>query len=169
TERRKAARVASDELKYQEEAANLSRILLGPVSSQLGTKRLVIVADGALQYIPFGALPAPPAEGFGQARTLARSDIDEAFRPYSRPLIVEHEIVSLPSATTLAVMRRELADRKPAPRAVAVLADPVFSRFDPRVISSRAGASRQDDVSTPRDLERAIKAVRISRNRNEVA
>ncbi|HYV03732.1 MAG TPA: CHAT domain-containing protein, partial [Blastocatellia bacterium] len=169
TERRKAARVASDELKYQEEAANLSRILLGPVSSQLGTKRLVIVADGALQYIPFGALPAPPAEGFGQARTLARSDIDEAFRPYSRPLIVEHEIVSLPSATTLAVMRRELADRKPAPRAVAVLADPVFSRFDPRVISSRAGASRQDDVSTPRDLERAIKEVRISRNRNEVA
>jgi len=100
---------------------------------------------------------------------LASSDIDEGLDSYSRPLIVEHEIVSLPSATTLAVMRRELADRKPAPRAVAVLADPVFSRFDPRVISSRAGTSRQGDVSRPGDFERAIKEVRISRNRSGVA
>jgi hypothetical protein len=35
-----------------------------------------------------------------------------------RPLIVEHEIVSLPSASTLAVQRRELAGRKSAPKSI---------------------------------------------------
>jgi CHAT domain-containing protein len=49
------------------------------------------------------------------------------------PLIVDHEIVSLPSASVLAVLRRELAGRKPAPKAAAVFADPVFEKTDPRV------------------------------------
>ena len=46
---------------------------------------------------------------------------------------MEHEIVSLPSASTLAVMRREMAERKSPAKAVAVLADPVFEKDDPRV------------------------------------
>jgi CHAT domain-containing protein len=50
-----------------------------------------------------------------------------------RPLIAEHEIITLPSVSTLAVLRRELTERKPAPKMVAVLADPVFSSDDPRV------------------------------------
>src|SRR5262249_2011434 len=37
-------------------AAELSRMLLEPVADQLEKKRLLIVADGALQYIPFAAL-----------------------------------------------------------------------------------------------------------------
>src|SRR5262249_46571137 len=42
---------------YSAAAANLSRTLLGPVAGQLGKKRLVIVADGMLHYVPFEALP----------------------------------------------------------------------------------------------------------------
>ncbi len=42
--------------------AALSRMLLGPVAGQLGTKRLLIVATGALQYLPFSALPLPGTE-----------------------------------------------------------------------------------------------------------
>ncbi|NOT59621.1 MAG: tetratricopeptide repeat protein, partial [Acidobacteria bacterium] len=34
----------------------LSKAILMPVASQLGNKRLLIVADGALQYVPFAAL-----------------------------------------------------------------------------------------------------------------
>jgi CHAT domain-containing protein/tetratricopeptide (TPR) repeat protein len=96
----------------KEGLAALSRILLDPVASELGTKRLVVVADGTLQFLPFSALPAPGGEA---------------------PLVATHEIVSAPSASTLAVMQRELAGRAPAPRSVAVLADPVFSRDDARV------------------------------------
>ena len=91
----------------------LSRILLGEAANKLANKRLLVVADGALQYVPFAALPDP-----------AHRD---------QPLMVNHEIVSIPSASTLAVLRRETANRKPAPKVLAVLADPVFSVEDSRL------------------------------------
>ncbi|MBS2024389.1 MAG: CHAT domain-containing protein, partial [Deltaproteobacteria bacterium] len=56
----------------------------------------------------------------------------------ARPLLADHEVVSLPSASTLAVLRRELAARAPAQEAVAVIADPVFDAHDPRVLGRGA-------------------------------
>jgi CHAT domain-containing protein len=105
---------ARAEQSYHSAAAELSRMVLDPVAEQIRGKRLVIVADGALHYIPFAALPEP-----GVAE--------------SQPLAVNHEVVSLPSASVLALIRQERKDRKPAAKAVAVLADPVFDRQDPRV------------------------------------
>ncbi len=46
-------------------------------------------------------------------------------------------MVSLPSASTLAILRRELTGRKPAPRMLAVLADPVFRADDSRVTGTK--------------------------------
>lgn len=121
TDRQRDTRLTQAEKQYPETAAQLSQIVLGPVAAQLGNKRLLIVADGALQYVPFGALPDP--NPVRQQRT----------RPSTwQPLLVNHEIVSLPSASTIAVMRRELAGRQLAPKAVAVLADPVFDKNDER-------------------------------------
>ena len=37
----------------------LSQMLLAPVANQLGNKRLLVVGDGALQSVPFAALPIP--------------------------------------------------------------------------------------------------------------
>jgi CHAT domain-containing protein len=99
-------------------AATLSKIILAPVAEQLQQKRLLIVADGGLQYVPFSALPVPVPPAAGDSPQL---------------LIAEHEIVSLPSASTLSIIRRDTANRQPAPKAVAVLADPVFGAEDPRV------------------------------------
>jgi CHAT domain-containing protein len=48
------------------------------------------------------------------------------------PLVVRHELITLPSASTLAIQRRNLADRKIAPKTLAVLADPVFTTSDSR-------------------------------------
>ncbi len=101
----------------------LSRMLLRPVAGLLDDKRLLIVADGALQYIPFAALPAPLA------------DADAASRPATEappPLGESHEIVSMPSASTLAVLRRQIGTRRRPPGTVTVFADPVFEREDPR-------------------------------------
>jgi CHAT domain-containing protein len=50
-----------------------------------------------------------------------------------RPLVVEHEIAMIPSASTLAVLRQELNGREVAPKTVAVLADPVFNKRDERL------------------------------------
>jgi CHAT domain-containing protein len=54
------------------------------------------------------------------------------------PLIVDHEIISSPSASVLALLRHEFAKRRPAPKTIAVIADPVYTAEDPRVESGRA-------------------------------
>lgn len=117
------ARLARAAAAYPAAAARLSRMLLEPTASLLGRKRLVIVADGILQYIPFNALPEPD-----------RANSDAA---PSEPLIVSHEVITLPSLSTLAVLRKEVAGRPPVRKAVAVIADPVFESDDPRVRSVR--------------------------------
>jgi CHAT domain-containing protein/Tfp pilus assembly protein PilF len=98
-------------------ASALSHTILSPVAQRIQGKRLLIVADGALQYVPFAFLPEPG-------------------KPGGVPLILGHEIVYSPSASVLAELRRGAKGRQPAPRAVAVLADPVFDRQDPRVQAS---------------------------------
>ena len=167
TEAKYQARIKEARENYWPQAAELSRMLLGPAASQLGGKRLLIVADGALQYLPFGALPAPETGGQrdgeikGQGdkgtRGQGRSAIHNPQSAIPTPLIVNHEIVHLPSASTLAVLRRELAGRKPADKAVAVLADPVFSADDARV---KLDAKTQVGKEAPPDLTRAISDVR---------
>ena len=101
---------------YERESASLSEMLLAPVAGQIKGKRVVIVADGALQYLSFGALPSPNSP-----------------KNNRQPLIVENEIVSLPSVSTLAVLRRETANRTSAAKSVAVFADPVFTDNDERL------------------------------------
>jgi tetratricopeptide (TPR) repeat protein len=67
-------------------AGRLSQMLLAPAIKEMSKPRLAIVADGALQYIPFAALPKPSTE---------RSDKQRASRTY-QPLIIDHETVMLP-------------------------------------------------------------------------
>lgn len=114
TSEQRRARVEAADAQYEEAAARLSRILLAPAAALLKSKRLVIVAPGALQLIAFGALPAPSPGGGAQ------------------PLILSHEVVTLPSASSLAMLRRLSQRREPPKRFIAVLADPVFSRADER-------------------------------------
>ena len=118
-------------------------MLFGGIAEQLHGpwrgKRLVIVAAGALELLPFGALPVPRLPGHATARTAV-------------PLIAHHEIVEVPSASVLSTLRRERAAREPARRAVAVLADPVFEATDPRIDRARRSvATRRDGVTRGRD------------------
>ena len=66
-----ARRVAGADRHLRARAAAVSRLLLGGVAEQLQGpwrgKRLVIVAAGALEYLPFAALPLPRV-GDGPAR-----------------------------------------------------------------------------------------------------
>lgn len=99
--------------------AALSRMLLAPVADRLEARRLLVVPGGALQYLPFAALPAPGPAGSGAG--------DE-----EPPLLSAHEIVHLPSASALGPLRRRGRERAPAARLLAVVADPVFDRGDSR-------------------------------------
>ncbi len=109
--------------RLQEASQNLSQLILSPVAEKLSNQRIVIVSDGALQYIPFSAL------------TLSQSS------DYT-PLISQHEIITLPSASTLAVIRQESRNKTPANNTIAIIADPVFSSDDERVGGSNKSASQ---------------------------
>ncbi len=76
-------------------ATQLSQMLLSPVADKLAGKRLLVVPDGVLNFIPFAALPTP-----GQGEELT-------------PLLVNHEIINLPSSSTLAILRQQDAGRNP--------------------------------------------------------
>jgi CHAT domain-containing protein/tetratricopeptide (TPR) repeat protein len=136
------------------QARTLSGMLLGPVVPRLGGKRLVVVAPGALSYLPFGSLPAPedekrPAGGY-------------------EPLIAKHEVVSVPSASVLSLIRREMAGRQRAAKSVAVLADPVFEESDPRLASAKTVNSSRETLAAPAgdaedsELTRAIRTMNFS-------
>lgn len=131
TEQARLARIRKADAEVPLAAAGLSKMILDPAAQLLTGKRLVVIADGALEYIPFEALADP-----------SKSDYV--------PLLVGHEIVREPSASVLAIQRRETIDREPAPRSVAVLADPVFDSADPRVAGHSPSAPLSD-----RTLERA--------------
>jgi CHAT domain-containing protein/Tfp pilus assembly protein PilF len=119
SEQQKSEQIKKAEAEYPAQAAALGRMLLQPIASRLGDKRLVIVASGMLEYLPFAALPAPLADGQGQTGPL--------------PLLATHEVIHLPSASVLAELRREIAARQPAAKMIAIFADPVFAATDPRV------------------------------------
>jgi CHAT domain-containing protein len=104
----------------------LSRMLLSPVSRRVTGQRLVIVAPGVLQFIPFAALPDPASVRMqGPNDTVVKSD--------SNPLVEDHEVIMLPSVTALSAIRKEALTRAPAAKSVVVLADPVFDGSDARV------------------------------------
>ena len=101
----------------------LNKVILAPAQDQLTKKRILVVADGVLQYIPFAAL---------------------SISENQQPLITNYEIINLPSSSSLATIRQEIQARKPAPKALAILADPVFSLDDKRVNNSPTTLSQQE-------------------------
>jgi CHAT domain-containing protein/Tfp pilus assembly protein PilF len=146
TSEAKQGRIRKADADYPKAAAGLSAMILKEVSAQLGHKRLLIVADGALQYIPFAALPDPTNT------TDRRAGADS-------PLLINHEIVNLPSASTLAVLRQYLFGRRIAAKAIAILADPVFDKTDMRVKTTMKPATQSTpsrENALTRDIERAV-------------
>ena len=135
----RAKREAAADAAMPAEIASLSKLLLDPLAANLKTKRLLIVPDGALQYIPFQIL----------------------LDPHSRqPLMAKHEIVNEPSASTLASLLSEIATRSAATKSVAVLADPVFESNDPRI--KRDAPKSVDRPSELLAVRRALRDVGVT-------
>ncbi len=150
TLKEKHARQTIQNAEFDQASRELSRMILGPVAGKLGNKRLLIVGDGILQYIPFGVLPAPDGERQGDKETTRLRDkgTGQIRSPQQYvPLIANHEVVTLPSASVLATLRQIRTGRSPAPHALAVLADPVFSGEDERV--SLTARTKIESVQEP--------------------
>jgi CHAT domain-containing protein/uncharacterized protein HemY len=128
TSAQRRTRIAQADANFQQAASRLGRLIISPAAAQFNRRRLVVVADGALQYVPFAALSI----GSG---------------PY-RPLVLDHELVSLPSVSAFAVQRQNLQHRAIAPKSVAVIADPVFSVSDSRFKTSAQAQATTEPAAT---------------------
>jgi CHAT domain-containing protein/Flp pilus assembly protein TadD len=188
-----------------QEGMKLSQMLLAPVVNQLGNKRLLIVGDGALQSIPFAALPIPENSEVRSQKSEVRSQesvlpaprpeinlransssrlkttetpinsplkrtlaMSQGFKPLAdansyTPLLVNHEIVSLPSASTIAILRNELKDRKPAPKTLVAIADPVFSANDDRFKTSQRQPTNATTI--PAEVKRSASDIAVNLDR----
>jgi CHAT domain-containing protein/tetratricopeptide (TPR) repeat protein len=102
----------------------LYKAVIDPAGSVIGEKRLLVVADGALNYVPFEALVKSPASA------------DYSSLPY---LIKSNEIIYAPSASVIGAIRQQ--DKSPAGRAMLILADPVFNSNDARARGATASAN----------------------------
>jgi CHAT domain-containing protein len=96
-------------------ANNLYKVALEPAASMIGEKRLMIVADGALNYVPFEVLLKTADAG------------DFASLNY---LVKTNEVIYAPSASVVGAIKQQRV--KNNSRALLVIADPVFNSNDAR-------------------------------------
>jgi CHAT domain-containing protein len=117
---------AEDAAAFVTSSSALYKAAVEPAGSVLGEKRLLIVADGALNYVPFEALVKSPASA------------DYSSLPY---LIKSNEIIYAPSASVVGAIRQQNSNREG--RAMLILADPVFNSNDSRAkgVGSTASAA----------------------------
>jgi CHAT domain-containing protein len=114
----------------------LTQQILAPAANDLGNKRLVIIPDSILHTIPFAALNTPNSQTY-------------------KPLLTNHEITYLPSASTIAILRSTAANKPLGPKTLAILADPIFSKDDPRLHRSiNVAVDRRDRATRDLPLDR---------------
>lgn len=126
----KSKRIANADAELGKISTELSQILLGSIGNSLAGKKLIIVADGALQYIPFAAL-----------------------KNKNRYLIETNEIVYLPSTSTLSLLRRDSGNKKSAEKTAIVLADPVFDVKDERYTLAKSKTLANPKAVATRNVE----------------
>jgi CHAT domain-containing protein/tetratricopeptide (TPR) repeat protein len=101
----------------------LYKTAVEPAARIVGNSRLLVVADGALNYVPFESL------------VTTAGGTDYASLPY---LVKTNEVIYAPSASVVAVIRQTAT--KPAGKNLLLIADPVFNTSDPRAKGATAGA-----------------------------
>jgi CHAT domain-containing protein len=119
--------------KLAQATRELSEIILYPMSRELDKQMIIVVADGALHYIPFQILRAPSSP--------------------NDPLVATHNIVNAPSASVLGDLRQEADHRQPATRLLAAFGDPVFYSSYTKRNDENGGTSQSPDVARLRDFE----------------
>jgi CHAT domain-containing protein/predicted negative regulator of RcsB-dependent stress response len=137
---------------YAAAAHALYRTVVAPAAPILGGRRVLVVPDGALNYVPFESL-VTNTEG-----------TDYSALSY---LVKTNELVYAPSASVVAEVRRQ-AGRDAAGRGgMLLVADPVFDAGDPRSQGASQAATRARDSSAQRlSLSSALADVTNVKNAN---
>lgn len=115
-------RIKKADAEFWKEAEDLSQKIFMPAVENIKQSKLIIVADGVLQYIPFTALPFVEKVEAGSREIKNKTTL----------LIDKYEISYLPSISSLVEIRKDIINKPSSERTIAVMANPVFSRNDPR-------------------------------------
>ena len=124
-----AAAAPADAAPFVAASNALYKVVLEPAASMIGEKRLMVVADGALNYIPFEVLLKSADGG------------DFASLNY---LVKTNEIIYAPSASVVGAIKQQRA--KTDSRALLIIADPVFNSNDARAKKAPATAAAGTDA-----------------------
>lgn len=119
---------AEDAAAFTAASHALYQAVVEPAATLVGEQRLLVVADGALNYVPFEAL----------VKSAAAADYSSL--PY---LIKSNEIIYAPSASVIGAIRQQdhsREDHSRAGRAMLIVADPVFNSNDARSRGAAASA-----------------------------
>lgn len=140
----------------------LYQTVVAPAAQTIAAKRLLVVADGALNYIPFQALTSAP------------TGTDFAGLAY---LVETNEIIYAPSASVVAAIRQQArAFAAERGQGLLIIADPVFDANDPRVqnagvLTARGGTGQLALTSALSDVLglkiASLKLVRLAGTRAE--
>ncbi len=107
----------------------LYKVVLEPAAAMIGDKRVMVVADGALNYIPFEVLLKTSDTGdFSSLNYLVKSN----------------EVIYAPSASVVGAIKQQRT--KNASRAMLIIADPVFNSNDARAQKRTAAPATDSDV-----------------------
>ncbi len=129
---------ATDTAAFARASHALYKVALAPAASMIGNRRIVVVADGALNFVPFEALVTTERGG------------DYSSLDY---LIKTNKVSYAPSASVIAALREQ---KRAGGRHILLVADPVFSANDPRL---QAGTPNRVEVTRGLGLDSAVKDV----------
>jgi CHAT domain-containing protein len=104
---------------------DLAQMVLLPAKDQLAHRRVIVVPDGVLNYIPFQVLRLPGD---------------------NEPLVASKEIINAPSASILGELKQQAARRQPAANVLAAFGDPVFASE----AVSQDTKENEEDIATAR-------------------
>ncbi|HJS59680.1 MAG TPA: CHAT domain-containing tetratricopeptide repeat protein [Vicinamibacteria bacterium] len=151
--RERSARAREQDARFVEAASLLAKTLLGPIDNLDSFERLVVVADGMLNYIPFSALPHPRSPQGGDYL----------------PLVLSHEVVRAPSLSVLVAIQHASQQGGNNPRGghdagarIVVFADPVFTADDPRIRGHSLRTSTEHTGADMSALSPSLRGVRQS-------
>lgn len=116
----------------------LGQMILSPVADQLQKQRILVAADGALNYIPFQIL---------------------AETANAEPLVAQHEVINVPSASILGELRKETARRGGRNKVLAAFGDPVF-RENVQIVPSRSDSGDPESIAPLFYAAREIESLR---------
>jgi CHAT domain-containing protein/tetratricopeptide (TPR) repeat protein len=114
---------------YADAAHALYKTVVEPAAPLYKQSRLLVVADGALNYVPFHALVTQAPSSGADFSTLEY-------------LLKKNETIFAPSASVVAAIRQQRTIPSTTPGNMLVVADPVFDPADSRAVAA-AGPNAQ--------------------------